>query len=59
MSDTKKRTAAYQKLGQKIMSDAAIIPLYNPNAQFIGPKTLHGLKFTVNTAPLFNNVTMK
>ena len=38
---------------------AAIIPIYNPNAQFIGPKTLHGLKFTVNTAPLFNNVTMK
>jgi peptide/nickel transport system substrate-binding protein len=59
MSDTKKRTAAYQKLGQKIMSDAAILPLYNPNAQFIGPKTLHGLKFTVNTAPLFNNVTMQ
>lgn len=59
MSDTKKRTAAYQKLGQKIMSDAAIIPLYNPNAQFIGAKTLHGLRFTVNTAPLFNNVTMK
>jgi peptide/nickel transport system substrate-binding protein len=58
-SDTKKRTAAYQKLGETIMNQAAIIPIYNPNAQFIGPKTLHGLKFTVNTAPLFNNVTMQ
>ena len=59
ISDTKARTAAYQTLGQTIMNDAAIIPIYNPNAQFIGPKTLHGLKFTVNTAPLFNNVTMQ
>ena len=59
ISDTKKRTAAYQKLGLTIMNDAAIIPIYNPNAQFIAPKTLHGLKFTVNTAPMFNNVTMK
>lgn len=59
ISDTKARTAAYQKLGQSIMSQAAIIPIYNPNAQFLGPKTLHGLKFTVNTAPLFNNATMQ
>jgi peptide/nickel transport system substrate-binding protein len=59
ISDTKARAAAYQKLGQTIMNDAAIIPIYNPNAQFLGPKTLHGLKFTVNTAPLFNNVTMQ
>jgi peptide/nickel transport system substrate-binding protein len=59
ISNTSARAAAYQKLGQTIMNDAAIIPIYNPNAQFLGPKTLHGLKFTVNTAPLFNNVTMQ
>jgi peptide/nickel transport system substrate-binding protein len=59
ISDTAARTAAYQKLGTTIMNDAAIIPIYNPNAQFIGSKSLHGLRFTVNTAPLFNNVTMQ
>jgi peptide/nickel transport system substrate-binding protein len=59
ISNTAARTAAYQKLGTTIMNDAAIIPIYNPNAQFIGSKSLHGLKFTVNTAPMFNNVTMQ
>jgi peptide/nickel transport system substrate-binding protein len=51
------RTHAYDRAAHYLMDQAVLIPIYNKRGVFVGRSSIKGLTFTVNTAPMFNDVT--
>lgn len=58
LPNARQRTAAYDRAGRYLMDQAVLIPVYNKRGVFVGRSSIKGLVFTVNTAPMFNDVTL-
>ena len=58
-TDANKRTQLYLQIEQKLMDQAAVVPLVDQLSVFAMRPGVSGLKFTGNTYPLFTDVTAK
>jgi peptide/nickel transport system substrate-binding protein len=58
-TDGSKRTQIYLQIEQKLMDQAAVVPLVDQLSVFALRSNVSGLKFTGNSYPLITDVTLK
>lgn len=52
------RYELYQRIGNMLMQDAVIIPIYDQRGVYVGPARMKGIVFTDNAIPLFHTVSV-
>lgn len=53
-----KRNKLYEAVGNKLMEDAVIIPIYNLRSVYVGLAALKGVQFTLAGTPLLHRATV-